>query len=99
MAALEPLTLYEAAFTEIGRHYWLECLQDGVCNVKTISTFGYKQYTIYTIGYEAPWALQISFTGDAQACTFYLKSTNYNKTWRLWRSQPSIEESRAAPWS
>lgn len=92
-----PLTAEEAAYTQYGSPLWLEEKRGMLCDVRFVRTWGYCQKG------DLHWALQMDFSESTtpNACSAWsmaLSSVEYNKTWRLWPSQPSVEESRAVPW-
>lgn len=75
----------------IGEPIWLEQKNDSMCDVYPARIVGIE--TIYPPHDVNRLILWIPPNEEIYGIMF-----SYNKTWRLWPSQPSVEESRAAPW-
>ncbi len=99
MEYLKPFTyeeLCELGKEELSQTFWLEKRKGLECNVYQAKIAAIENYCLpveYDIHEFKAFCIRVLPNTD-------IKQTSglYNTEWRLWPSQPSIEESRRAPW-
>ena len=94
---MKPLPAETASHFMVFVPYFIETKKDGFCEVKLYGVEGYSGICVVAPDRNDLWVLETYLFDDVRQHFSFL-GTEYNKTWRVWPDQPSIEDSREAFW-